>query len=129
MGEYFLTIGLVGIGVAAGTVFFFIPGIVISLAWCLSVLLVVDKGKNPTEALVLSNNCTYGYKWKMVGIYFLIGLAVGIVVGILTAIGANIRSSAIHFFLYLLIFAVMIFSVFISIGLQASIYKQLCDGV
>jgi hypothetical protein len=129
MGEYFLTVGLVGIGVTAGTVFGIIPGIVISLAWCLSILLVVDKGKNPTEALVLSNNCTYGYKWKMVGIYFLTGLMLGLITMILTLIGVYVESDVVHFILYLLLFCLMIFWIFIFIGLQASIYKQLCNEV
>ena len=129
MGEYFLTSGLVGIGVAVGTFFFFIPGIVICLAWSLSVLLVVDKGKNPTEALVLSNNCTYGYKWKMVGIYFLVGLVLFVAMAILAVISANIYNDAIRFILGLLVFCVSIFGIFVFIGLQASIYKQLCDGV
>jgi len=46
MGEFFLTNGLVGIGVAVATAFFVIPGIVLGYAWSLAVLLAVwTKGK------------------------------------------------------------------------------------
>jgi hypothetical protein len=118
MGEFFLTSGLVGIGIAVGTVFAVIPGIVIGIAWSLAILLVIDKGKNPTEAITMSNNCTYGYKGKMFGIYFLVALAFGIVMailGLLPVLGA------------ILVIAVSLFMVFVFIGLQASVYKQLTE--
>jgi len=66
MGEYFITSGLVGIGVFAGFLFVIIPGIVICIAWSLAQLLVIDKGKNPSEAIILSNEYTYGNKGKNV---------------------------------------------------------------
>ena len=120
IGEYFLTAGLIGIGVFVGTAFFIIPGIVISFAWSLAILLVIDKGKNPTEALVMSNNCTYGYKGKMFGIYFLVCLAVGILGGVFALIPV-----------LGIILAVLLslFSMFVTIGIQASIYKQLTENI
>ena len=129
MGEYFLTSGLIGIGVGVGTVFGIIPGIVISLAWSMAILLVVDKGKNPTEALTLSNNCTYGHKWKMFGVYFLTSLAFMIVMMILFGIGQATGNSGVMGFMTFLVFLLSIFLLFVFIGLQASIYKQLTDGV
>jgi hypothetical protein len=120
MGEYFLTAGLIGIGVGVGTFFGIIPGIVIGLAWSLAVLLVVDKGKNPTEAITMSNNCTYGYKGKMFGIYFLTCLLFAIVQVIFMSIGAFITS--------LIAIRLVVFEVFVFIGLQASVYKQLTEN-
>ena len=125
IGEFFLTSGLMGIGIAVGTAFFIIPGIVIALAWSLALLLVIDKGKNPTEALVLSNNRTYGYKFKMFGILFLTCLAFGIVQGILLGISGLIGIGAIMFIFGLLVFAIALVEIFALIGVQASIYKQL----
>ena len=125
MGEYFLTSGLIGIGVVVGLVFFVIPGIVIGLAWCMAVLLVVDKGKNPTEALTLSNNCTYGYKWKIFGIYFLAGVLFAIAMMILMGIGAATRNDSIIAFMSFVVFLIALFMIFVFIGLQASIYRQL----
>ena len=120
MGEYFLTSGLIGIGVSVGIFFFVIPGIVISIAWSLALLLVIDKGKNPTEAITLSNNCTYGNKWRMFGIYFLVSIAFWIAFLILSFIPVLGP---------VLIFAGWIFMIFVMIGLQASVYKQLTAGV
>jgi len=122
MGEFFLTSGLVGIGVTAGFVLFIIPGIVIGIAWSLAVLLVIDKGKNPTEAITLSNNLTYGYKWRMFGCVILTFIAFFIVQAILLAIGTKVGISS---FMLFLVTLTGIFEGFVLIGLQASIYRQL----
>ena len=129
MGEYFLTSGLIGIGVGIGIVFLVIPGIVIGLAWSLALLLVIDKGKNPSEALTLSNNCTYGYKWKMFGINFLICLVLSIAVSIFMSIAMASYNDGLRFFMGLLTIAALFFTAFICIGVQASIYKQLTENV
>jgi uncharacterized paraquat-inducible protein A len=126
MGEFFLTSGLVGVGVAVGSAFLFIPGIVIGLAWSLAVLIAVDKGKNPAEAITLSNNATYGNKWAMVGIYFLTCLIFSVAMGILMGIGAALRIAG---FMGFLAFLVGIFEIFVFIGLQASVYRQLAGGI
>ena len=120
MGEYFLAAGLVGAGVGVGVAFGIIPGIVIGFAWCLTLLLVVDKGKNPIEAITLSNQCTYGYKGKMFLIYFLFCVAFFILFAIFSLIPV----------LGVLLNLALVFLLgFISIGLSASIYKQLTEGV
>ena len=129
IGEYFLTSGLVGMGIGVGMVFGIIPGVVISLAWCLASLLVIDKGKNPTEAITLSNNLTYGFKWKICGVYALTIGAFFIASMILMAIGNATRSVGFIGFMSFLVFLLSLFAIFVSIGLQASIYKQLTEGV
>jgi hypothetical protein len=129
MGEFFISSGLIGLGVASGMVFAIIPGIVISLAWSLTLLLVIDKGKNPTEAISISNNCTYGYKWVMVGIYLPVVIAFAVVSGILMGIGGATRNAGIMSFFSFLTFLVWLFAIFVFIGLQASIYKQLTAEV
>ncbi|MCL1908514.1 MAG: hypothetical protein FWG12_03990 [Holophagaceae bacterium] len=124
MGEYFTTIGLMMMGIQVALLLFIIPGIVIGLAWSLAPLLVIEKGKNPTEALLLSNNCTYGYKWRMFGICFLAFVAFAILSSILTAIFKN------SFSLFMLSqLALYGFLFFVLIGLQASFYKQLTEDV
>jgi hypothetical protein len=126
MGEFFLTSGLVAIGVGIGTVLFFIPGIIIGLAWSLAVLLAIDKGKNPIEAMALSNNLTYGYKLRMAVTYFLTHLIFLFVQLILMAIGYVAEISG---FTGFLVFLLMLFQVLVIIGLQASIYRQLAENV
>ena len=129
MGEFFLVSGLIGVGISVGMIFAIIPGIVICLAWSLAVLLVVDKGKNPTEAITLSNNCTYGYKWKMAGVYFLTCLLFTIVQLILTGIGYNSDDDGIIFLVSLIVFLSVFFEIFVFIGVQASVYKQLTGDI
>jgi hypothetical protein len=129
MGEFFLSSGLVSLGVTAGLIFGIIPGIVISLAWSLTLLLVIDKGKNPTEAITVSNNCTYGYKWHMVGIYLLTSLAFVLVSCILVGIGTATGIRGIIGFLSFITVLVWIFAIFVFIGIQASIYRQLTAEV
>jgi len=120
MGEYFLTCGLVGVGVAIGLVFLIIPGYVIAIAWCFAPILAIDKGKNPAEAITISNNITYGNKWRIFGIMFLVGLVVGVATAIL---------SMIPYIGPFFAFIVVLFAVFVFIGIQASLYKQLAANV
>jgi hypothetical protein len=116
MGEFFITSGLISVGISMGIAFFIIPGIIISIAWSLALLLVIDKEKNPTEAITLSNNYTYGNKGRMFCIYLLVFLVSGIVMvilGLIPILGG------------ILVFAVSLLMMFTLVGLQASIYKQL----
>ena len=65
MGEFFLLVGFIVIALLPLILFGFIPAIVISFAWSLAVFLLLDKGIAPGEALVQSNQLTYGYKWTL----------------------------------------------------------------
>jgi len=129
MGEFFLASGLIGVGVGIGAIFAIIPGIVIGIAWSLAILLVVDKGKNPTEAITLSNNSTYGYKARMFGIYFLVCLIFTVAQSIVFGIGSASNNDGIIFLTSFIVILSVVFEVFVYIGLQASIYKQLTEGI
>jgi len=129
MGEFFLTFGLIGIGVYVGIIFFIIPGFIIGLAWSLALLLVIDKGKNPAEALVISNNCTFGYKARMCGIYILASVVFLVGQIILIAIGVLSGSDGLLGFMGFIVFLSIFFEIFVFIGLQSSIYKQLTGDV
>jgi len=120
MGEYFLTYGLVFIGVFVGLVFMVGPGIIIALAWSQALLLLIDKAKNPMEAISLSNKVTYGKKGTM----FLAFLVVVVAVSILSAIFQMIPVVG-----TLLVAALSILQIFISIGMNAYIYKSLCSDL
>jgi len=126
MGEFFLTSGLIGIGVSIGTLLFVIPGIIIAIAWSLALMLVVDKEKNPMESISLSNKLTYGYKWRITGIYLIPCVVFTVAQSILIGIGFAARISG---FTGFLVFLLTLFEIFVFIGLQASIYRQLTEGV
>jgi hypothetical protein len=121
MGEYFLVMGLMFIGVFIGILFLIVPGIIISLAWGFAALLVIDKGKNPTEALTLSNNITYGNKGRI----FLITILTNLIFSVPSAILTSFNNS----FATFLSFIVVIFQIFVTLGIQASMYKQLAGDV
>jgi hypothetical protein len=87
MGEIFLVLSFISAAVFVGLIFIVIPAIVISIAWSLAPLLVIDKEINPIEAINKSNSLTYGHKWTIffgeliVVILSLIGF--GIIAGLL----------------------------------------------
>jgi len=120
MGDFFLTAGLMSIGVSIGTALFVAPGIVLAIAWSQSLLLAVDKGKSPTEALNLSNKVTYGNKGTM----FLVNLVVAIAFAILSVIFMQIP-----YLDFILIFVAGLLLLFVNIGIQAHIYQKLCSDI
>ena len=119
MGEYFLTAGLMFLGVFIGFLFFIIPGAIISIAWCFALILVIDKEINPTEALSMSNKITYGYKGRI----FLIELIVSVIFSVISAVLNKIDNGFAVFLLILLV----IFQLIVTLGIQASMYKQLME--
>jgi uncharacterized membrane protein len=120
MGEFFLTSGLIAAGVGMGLAFFLIPGYVIAIAWSQALLLAIDKGKNPTEAISLSNKITYGYKKDIFLASLVLCIAASIAGGLLALI---------PFIGFLFAFAVVVFAMFVAIGMQAYIYKTLSADI
>ncbi len=120
MGDFFLTAGLMSIGISIGFALFIGPGIVLALAWSLALLLAVDKGKNPTEALNLSNKITYGNKGTMFLAYLILFVAFAIIMGILSLLG--------EFGLFIAFIAYLLF-IFIQLGINAKIYKELSADI
>tara|TARA_B100001250_G_C19793132_1_gene787483 strand:- start:1316 stop:2323 length:1008 start_codon:yes stop_codon:yes gene_type:complete len=123
MGEFFLLISFIIIGATIGYIFVIIPGIVISIAWSQAIILLVDKGLTPLEAIKKSNEITYGNKVNIFLVYFLVTLIYGFSVGLLFLIATLIDTSLIlsgivglvgYFFLPLVI-----------IGCSANIYGEL----
>ena len=125
MGEYFLTYGLVCLGAAFACIFFLVPGIIIGIAWSLSVLLAIDKGKSPMEAISLSNKLTYGNKWRIFGIYIGPMILYFILVTLIT-----VYLSPVNMVLGLILtFIVAMIFIMIMYGILSNIYKQLAQNV
>jgi len=121
MGDYFLTVGLIFIGVLIGVIFLIVPGIILSIAWSFALLLVIDKEKNPTDAIKLSNDITYGHKGRI----FLISLILSVIFSIIQTILKQFDNDFASF----LIIITAIFEIIVSLGIQASMYKQLARDV
>lgn len=58
----------------------------LSIAWTLSYYFLIEKGKNPIQAIKASNDATYGSKWTMFFVSLVVGALFGIVFGIFQAI-------------------------------------------
>ncbi len=125
MGDYFLVTALVSMGTSIAMLLLIIPGIVLSIAWSIATLLVVDKGLNPTAALTKSNNLTYGKKWTIFFGLLVLGLIVGAVAAILAAIGSAVAET---FGVVLAVVGVII-SVSIVICGNGYIYNTLTSDV
>jgi uncharacterized membrane protein len=117
LGEYFLIVGLMFSAITFGFMFFVIPGIVISIAWSLAIMLMIDKKINPIEALTASNKATMGNKWMIFLSQFVLGVVLGILFAVLGLLGnVGVILSVIAFILVMPIL----------LGMQAYIYKTLC---
>lgn len=118
---FFLLCAFVYMVTWVGYCFVVIPGIVISIAMSLAVYILVDFDKSPTDAMKLSNQATYGYKWKI----FFIGVVEMIVIilggAIVFAIGDAISASVCAILLIAYIACIMP----ISLGVKTVIYKKL----
>ena len=117
----FITMGLMVFPIFIGVLFMVIPGIVLSIAWTLSYYFLIEKGKNPIQAIKASNDATYGSKWTMFFVSLVVGVLFGIVFGIFQAI-CNAIGIGFITFLYVL-------AISISMSISASFWKQLKDNV
>lgn len=126
MGEFLITMGLMVIPTYIAFIFMFIPGIVLSLAWSLAYYFLIEKGKNPIEALRASNDATYGSKWTMFFVSLVVGVLFGIVFGIFQAI---CNAIGIGFITFVVMFILYVLAISISMSISASFWKQLKDNV
>lgn len=125
MGEFFITSILMVMGIYLAMLFLFIPGIVLSLSWSLAYYYLLEKGKNPIEALRASNTATYGNKWTM----FFIGLTFAIAAIIVVMILGKICDAiGVGFITFLVMLIVVILVASISTAIKASFWRQLKDN-
>lgn len=124
MGEFFLLVGFMTMGIYAALIFMIVPAYVLYFAWMLAPLLLVDKGLDPIAAIKKSNQLTYGKKWTIffgtlvltiivyaaVAILFYIGQAISPILGLLLVLIAIAAAGP------------------ILMGGQAYIYKNLTEG-
>lgn len=78
--EYFLGNLLYGLIVLGGFILLIVPGIIWSLKFSLTPMLIIDKGMKPLDALKKSGQMTDGIKWDL--------LFLGIILGALNLAGA-----------------------------------------
>ncbi len=128
MGEFFLVMIFVTMGVYIGVAFLVIPGIVISLAWLLAPLLVLDKGVNPIESLKQSNDLMDGHKAAVFFAQFAVNLGGMIVVGIIMAIAGAINVGALTGLAMLVCLAIYVIMITANLGVTAHVYSVLVEA-
>ena len=126
MGEFFITMGLMVFPIFIGVLFMVIPGIVLSIAWTLSYYFLIEKGKNPIQAIKASNDATYGSKWTMFAVALVFGIAASIVMLIFFSICGMIN---VGFITFVVMFILYVLAISISMSISASFWKQLKDNV
>ena len=126
MGEFLITMGLMVIPTYIAFLFMFVPGIVLSLAWSLAYYFLIEKGKNPIEAIRASNDATYGSKWTMFAVALVFGVAAAIVMLIFSAICGMIN---VGFITFIVMFALIVIVMSVGMAISASYWKQLKDNV
>lgn len=126
MGEYFITMGLMVFPILIGFIFMFAPAIVLSIAWSLSYYFLIEKGKNPIQAIKASNDATYGSKWIMFAVMLVVGIIAGIFLGIFRALCDAIN---VGFITFVVMFVLYVLIISINMAVNASFWKQLKDNV
>lgn len=126
MGEFLITWGLMLIPIYIATLFLVVPGIVLSLSWTLSFYFLLDKGKNPIEAIKASNDATYGSKWTMFFVILVFSSIMGIVYGIFLFVCEAID---VAFITFVVMFILLVLAASIAMAIDASFWKQLKDNV
>ena len=98
----------------------------LSLSWTLSFYFLLDKGKNPIEAIKASNDATYGSKWTMFFVILVFSIIMGIVYGIFLFVCEAID---VAFITFVVMFILLVLAASIAMAIDASFWKQLKDNV
>lgn len=126
MGEFFITMGLMVFPILIAAFFLVAPAIVLAISWSLAYYFLIEKGKNPIQAIKASNDATYGSKWTMFFVSLVIGIIVGIVMGIFQTLCNLINVGVITF---IIMFVLYVLAISINMAVNASFWKQLKDNV
>lgn len=126
MGEFLITMGLMVIPIYIAMIFMIVPGIVLSIAWSLAYYFLIEKGKNPMQAINASNDATYGSKWTMFFVILVFGVLASIVMLVFSAICGLIN---VGFITFVVMFVLIVLFMSIGMSINASFWKQMKDNV
>ena len=118
MGEFFNLIGLMMLSLIPAFLFMIVPGIIINISWSLAIYIMLDKEVSPSDALIMSNKATYGYKWIIFGVSVVLGVCFFVVNLILGLIPLGFLSAILSLLL------TCVYQV-VNLGCEAVIYRDL----
>lgn len=122
IGDFFLLNGFLFMMYVPAFFFMVIPFYVLSIMYSLAFYIMIDKDVSPSEALRLSNNATYGFKWKIFGINLLFVIASWIVIGIIMTI---VGALDVAFITFIFMIALIVLVASCAFALSAVIYRNL----
>lgn len=130
MPGFILTAVLMSLALCAAFAFLVIPGIVLALSWSLALYYLVGANMNPIQALQASGEATYGSKWTIFFVRFLLSLlcnvAVSLVCGLLSSMVSSLAGAIVVIVVALIL---IICAQSIVCAASASIWMQLRDNV
>ena len=118
LGELFLLVGFMTMGISAAMMFMLIPGIVIGIAWSMAVYFFIDKGLAPHKALKVSYKVTDGEKWTIFWIVLIVSACFSIIGSLFMLI------PKVGWLFYVII---MIAMAAVLIAIEGVIYKHFSD--
>ncbi len=101
-------------------IFLVVPGIVLGIIWSQALYLVLDKGVNPAKALSLSNKMTYGNKWIIFAVMFVVYIAFLV---------ASLLLTWIPFIGVIIAFCLMVIYMAMILGCSGMIYGKLLENL
>ncbi len=123
MGEFFTLVGMMLIALIPAYLFMVVPAIVIGIGWSIAVLLLLDKGMAPGEAMINSTKLTYGNKWSIFFINFFVYLIPAIIFSIFAF------CFGFYSFISILVYCLLFLCYVVIInGCNALIYKELTNA-
>ena len=125
MGEFFILMALMSGAISVGFMFGIIPGIVISYAWYIAIILFVDKDRSALDALRESNKLTYGNKARIFWIETVLAIALCLACGIIAGIFSIGHIGWLEGIGTFLVIVLAVFFVPAMLGVEAVIYKSL----
>ena len=79
VGDFFLLMGFLTMGLTAAALFLIIPMYVMAFAWMFAIFFYIEKGLSPHKAMKVSYKVTYGEKWTIFWILLIVCLAFSLV--------------------------------------------------
>lgn len=129
MGSYFLLKGFMSMMLLPALLLMVIPAIVLNLMYSLALYIMLDDDLTPTEALERSNRATYGYKWEIFSIKFLMSIAICVMTVIIAWVGVlvleSIEMAGIELLILIALPCVVIIAITCVFAIDAVIYRNL----
>lgn len=86
LGNLFLFLGLMTMGLLIASLFFIVPAIILGIAWGYALYFLVDRNMKPIEALELSFKATDGEKWRILAVQLIVVIAMIVVISLFAII-------------------------------------------